>query len=667
MRRRRPEVGRPRCERVATRRREVAALRVGVVVEEHRDRERRRPTTRRTHARVAAAARSASSPLERDERHDVERAEARVHAGVSGDRDAAGDGGCRAPRPRRRRRPRAGPASVNTERWWSASACTSSSDGAARGRRVPERRIDRVPRTRSGRTRARRRGVRSSVASPPMKFGLALPQYDYSVAGERPAAFETIVEYARGGRARRVRLGVAVGPPVPRPREVRRPPDRAVASSRSSRSPRSRGVVRRPRSARSCCARRCGPRRCSPRRSRRSTASAAAGSTSGSARVGTSPSTTRSAWRCRRPGVRLARLREARRRRQRPARRWAVHVRRPLPPRRRRGEPAPGACSSRARACSSAARATGCSDSSPSTPTGGTRAGRGRPTRTASGSRCSTRACEAVEPRSRDGLAVARALRARAARTSAISARRFERLRAIVPPGVLDGVDLDELRERPARRHRRAGAGAGRRAGRPRRRDADRAASGAVPFQVSALDDVELLAAALRALTVGRRTAVPCACDPSKGSRHVRSELPNSSSSWLIVLLLFGGTQLPKLAVSLGQAQKEFKRASTRATSRRRRQPERRRQERANTAPSRTAPARELRDRARSLLSMADGVPTWEEVARDSRALPLQRGLPPGRQRRRRTGSRAGGAAPGPRGPGDATSPAPWRAGWPGS
>ena len=28
----------------------------------------------------------------------------------------------------------------------------------------------------------------------------------------------------------------------------------------------------------------------------------------------------------------------------------------------------------------------------------------------------------------------------------------------------------------------------------------------------------------------------------------------------LVVLLLFGGTQLPKLARSLGQAQKEFKR-----------------------------------------------------------------------------------------------------------
>jgi len=33
-----------------------------------------------------------------------------------------------------------------------------------------------------------------------MHLGLALPQYDYSVAGERPLRFETIVEYARAAR-----------------------------------------------------------------------------------------------------------------------------------------------------------------------------------------------------------------------------------------------------------------------------------------------------------------------------------------------------------------------------------------------------------------------------------------------------------------------------------
>ncbi len=34
-----------------------------------------------------------------------------------------------------------------------------------------------------------------------MHFGFALPQYDYSVAGERPLRFETIVEYAERSRA----------------------------------------------------------------------------------------------------------------------------------------------------------------------------------------------------------------------------------------------------------------------------------------------------------------------------------------------------------------------------------------------------------------------------------------------------------------------------------
>lgn len=39
--------------------------------------------------------------------------------------------------------------------------------------------------------------------------------------------------------------------------------------------------------------------------------------------------------------------------------------------------------------------------------------------------------------------------------------------------------------------------------------------------------------------------------------------VPNSPAEWIIVLvvvlLLFGGAQLPKLARNLGQAQKEFK------------------------------------------------------------------------------------------------------------
>src|SRR5258705_6264687 len=34
-----------------------------------------------------------------------------------------------------------------------------------------------------------------------MQLGLALPQYDYSVAGERPLRYATIVDHARGARA----------------------------------------------------------------------------------------------------------------------------------------------------------------------------------------------------------------------------------------------------------------------------------------------------------------------------------------------------------------------------------------------------------------------------------------------------------------------------------
>ena len=49
-------------------------------------------------------------------------------------------------------------------------------------------------------------------------------------------------------------------------------------------------------------------------------------------------------------------------------------------------------------------------------------------------------------PRSRDGLTRRSGSTRCAARTSATSTRRFERLRAATPPGVLDGVTLDEWR-----------------------------------------------------------------------------------------------------------------------------------------------------------------------------------------------------------------------------
>ena len=210
-----------------------------------------------------------------------------------------------------------------------------------------------------------------------------------------------------------------------------------------------------PRSARSCCARRCGRRRCWRSRWPPSTASAAAGSTSGSARAGTSPSTRRSGMAMPAPGERLARLARRGRGPARPARRRPVHVRRPFPSGvRRRGARAAPHSSGRRRRSSSAARATACSGSSPSSPTGGTRAGSGRRTRTASGSSVLTRACDAI---GRDPASVWRSLGlyALCGEDERDLERRFERLQAATPPGVLDGVSLDAVARGTPRRHRR--------------------------------------------------------------------------------------------------------------------------------------------------------------------------------------------------------------------
>src|SRR4051794_33553003 len=43
-------------------------------------------------------------------------------------------------------------------------------------------------------------GRRSRERAMSMQFGLALPQYDYSIPGERPLSFETIARYARVAR-----------------------------------------------------------------------------------------------------------------------------------------------------------------------------------------------------------------------------------------------------------------------------------------------------------------------------------------------------------------------------------------------------------------------------------------------------------------------------------
>ena len=172
--------------------------------------------------------------------------------------------------------------------------------------------------------------------------GWRLPQYDFSVVDESPLTWATVRDTAPRADAARLRLRLALGPSLPRHREVRRerPARGGVRADRHAGRARPRGR-RTSGSARSCSARRCARRRCSPRRSPRSTASPAAGSTSGSAPAGTSPSTRRSAWTSRRRASAS------------PASREAVDIltamlgedggpvrlRRAVPPHRRRAEP----------------------------------------------------------------------------------------------------------------------------------------------------------------------------------------------------------------------------------------------------------------------------------------------------------------------------------------
>ena len=139
--RRRRRGTRARPSSSATQRREARSRRVGRA----RRGPRRARRTARRRARRAAGARPSWS-------RDVD---------VLGRRPRASD----APRVSASRRP--GPASVNTDRWWSGSACTSSSDAPhAAGERVEHVAVV-APPTRSARTRApvqvtdrRRRGSR---------------------------------------------------------------------------------------------------------------------------------------------------------------------------------------------------------------------------------------------------------------------------------------------------------------------------------------------------------------------------------------------------------------------------------------------------------------------------------------------------------------------------
>ena len=244
-----------------------------------------------------------------------------------------------------------------------------------------------------------------------MRFGLALPQYDYSVAGEDPLEFETIAEHARARRARvgfdsvwlsdHLFLDIAkYGGPADRVgvlRADRHAGARWRASSTASGS------------ARSCSARRCGPP--SVLAKALATLDRICG---GRLDVGLGagwyePEYAAIGMAMPPPGERIA---PARARRSTSSRGLLGGGPLTFDGRFHRAptsavELPAGACSSRARRCSSAARATGCSDWSPSTPTGGTRAGRGRPTRTASGSRCSS---ARARPIGRDPATVWRSL-----------------------------------------------------------------------------------------------------------------------------------------------------------------------------------------------------------------------------------------------------------------
>ena len=312
-----------------------------------------------------------------------------------------------------------------------------------------------------------------------MRLGLALPQYDYSVAGESPLRVGERRRVRARRRGGRVRLALAVGPPLPRRREVRRAarPRRRV-SIRSSRSPRSRREVhaRAPRHARAV--RGVAPgRRCSPSRSPASTRLRRSARRRHRRRAGTSPSTRRSAWTMPRPGERLDAAARGDRGAARSARRWPVHVRRPLPPRRRRGERAGRG------AAADAADHRGRQGRSPAPARRrarrrlehvlGVDAGR----RTASASRCSTRACDAV---GRDPASVTRSLGlyALCGEDERDLERRFERLQERHAARRARRRDPRAVARGSAGGHGRAGAGAGGRLGGARGRDPDRRARG---------------------------------------------------------------------------------------------------------------------------------------------------------------------------------------------
>ena len=347
---RRTEVGRARRERVAA---ELGKRAMA------RDRRRRRgtPGTRSASAtQVGECVRgvdrfAGSGAVERDERHDVERAEcagarrrASCRSTCSATESASRLTACSASQ-------RSGPGKREHRPVVVRSACTSSNDDTTGRTQRIEHASSRVLRHTLGTHSSTRAGLRpqpvARVATHRVELprrcasGSRLPQYDYSFERVGAARGTTIVELARGRRARRIRLVVAVRPPPSRRREVRRPA-------------RPRGLLRSTRVARRALPHRHPPaprhardvRSTPPRLRARQVARHPRphlwrhGSTSESAPVGTSPTTSLIGIDMPPPKERLARLGETIEVCRGLFARRAVHVRRRSPPLLRGAEPA---------------------------------------------------------------------------------------------------------------------------------------------------------------------------------------------------------------------------------------------------------------------------------------------------------------------------------------
>ena len=319
-----------------------------------------------------------------------------------------------------------------------------------------------------------------------MQLGLALPQYDYSVAGERPLRFETIVELRASSRARRA--SSRSGSPTICSSTSRSTAARPIgkrASTRSSRWRRWPGGCRDVRLGTLVFCEALRP--ASVLAKALATLDRVSG---GRLDVGLGAGWYEPEYdahrhgRCRAPGVRLDRLTEAIEvvkgllggepftfdgahhrafDAHEPAGRDAATA--PARVRRRKGR-SPAAAHRRARR-----RLEHVLDvDARRVP---------RTTRRVGATRA--RASVAIRRRCGGRSASTRC----AARTSAISRAGSSAWREQAPPGVLDGVDLADVPRRSARRHRRRGARAGRRSGRRSASTRSSLGVGAVPFHVT--------------------------------------------------------------------------------------------------------------------------------------------------------------------------------------